>query len=224
MNAFNPEFQRPSVEDIELGYRMTEAGHRIRLLKNMQGTHLKVWRIWNMVKTDIFHRGIPWVMLLLRHPDVPASLNVDTRSRLATMFAGLLALALPGLAWFGHWRACIPALALMLASVACAGLTAIRGSQKIRDLLALLVFASSILLSVAWAADSWALLPLSLIAAMVAATSGFYHFLKNRRGWAFALGAVSAQLVFYLGCVIAVPLGWLAYLRAKLGSGSIQPL
>jgi hypothetical protein len=59
---------------------------------------------------------------------------------------------------------------------------------------------------------------------MVAATSGFYHFLKNRRGWAFALGAVSAQLVFYLGCVIAVPLGWLAYLRAKLGSGSIQPL
>lgn len=223
MNAFSPEFQLPSIEDIELGYRMIEAGYRIRLLKNMQGTHLKAWRFRNMVLTDIFHRGLPWMMLLLRHPHVPANLNVGIRSRAATIFAGLLFLALVGLVSSGHWRACIPALAMLLASAACAYLSGLKGSHQLRDLLALIVFAGITISSTAWAADAWALLPLAMIAGIIAAASGFFRFLKNHRGWAFALGAVSAQVIFYLGCVIAIPLGGWAYLRSRNGRKAESP-
>lgn len=219
MNAFSAEFNRPSVEDIEFGYRMTEAGYRIRLLKNMQGTHLKSWRFGNMLATDVFRRGVPWMMLLLRHPKVPANLNVGLSSRVATVLAGLFALSLTTLIGFGHWRASIPALALMLASAACAWIATLRVAPVIRDLLAGLVLMCVTLGATTWAmirdGDAWALLPLALIAGMVAITQGFYRFLQGRRGWAFALAAVWVQVIFYLGCVVAVPLGGLAYLRNR---------
>src|SRR5262249_49258787 len=36
-------FPRPSIEDVELGYRLCTAGYRIRLDKELQATHLKRW-------------------------------------------------------------------------------------------------------------------------------------------------------------------------------------
>ena len=38
-------FRRPSIEDIELGYRLARAGYRIRLDRDLQCTHLKRWRL-----------------------------------------------------------------------------------------------------------------------------------------------------------------------------------
>src|SRR2546426_2951145 len=38
-------FSRPSIEDIELGYRLRAAGHRIRLDPELQCTHLKRWTL-----------------------------------------------------------------------------------------------------------------------------------------------------------------------------------
>ena len=38
-------FRRPSIEDIELGYRLRRAGYRIRLDRDLQCTHLKRWRL-----------------------------------------------------------------------------------------------------------------------------------------------------------------------------------
>jgi len=100
LGGFSAAFERPSIEDIELGYRMRAAGHRIRLLKDMQGTHLKEWTFAGMVKTDIFQRGVPWVALLRRHPDVPSDLNLNMGARIATLLAGLfllfLLLLIPG--------------------------------------------------------------------------------------------------------------------------------
>jgi glycosyltransferase involved in cell wall biosynthesis len=47
MGGFSADFKKPSIEDIELGYRLRESGHRIRLLKTMLGTHLKQWKFWD---------------------------------------------------------------------------------------------------------------------------------------------------------------------------------
>ena len=94
LGGFSAEFERPSVEDIELGYRMRAAGHRIRLLKDMQGTHLKQWTFSGMVKTDVYYRGAPWFALLKRHPDVPNDLNLNLGARIATVLAGLILLFL----------------------------------------------------------------------------------------------------------------------------------
>lgn len=56
----------PSVEDIELGMRMSAAGARIRLDPRIQGTHMKAWTLRDMLRTDFARRGVPWVALLLR--------------------------------------------------------------------------------------------------------------------------------------------------------------
>lgn len=100
LGGFSSEYARPSIEDIEFGYRLRSAGHRIRLLREMQGTHLKEWTLGDMFRTDLFRRGIPWVILLKRFPDVPADLNVSWKARLATALSGLfllfLLLLIPG--------------------------------------------------------------------------------------------------------------------------------
>src|SRR3954447_17360270 len=49
-------------EDIELGYRLTRAGCRITLVRDVQATHMKRWTLWNVVRTDIFQRGVPWTL------------------------------------------------------------------------------------------------------------------------------------------------------------------
>ena len=43
LGGFDESYRRPSIEDIELGYRLTAAGFCIRLDKGLQGKHLKRW-------------------------------------------------------------------------------------------------------------------------------------------------------------------------------------
>ena len=71
----------PSIEDIELGGRLAAAGCRILLDPALQGTHLKEWRLPDMVKTDFAQRGVPWVELLLERRELPATLNLGWRER-----------------------------------------------------------------------------------------------------------------------------------------------
>jgi glycosyltransferase involved in cell wall biosynthesis len=79
-------YTKPQIEDIELGYRLRDAGHTIRLDPSIQGKHLKRWRFSNMLRTDIFDRGIPWVRLLLarNRKDRVESLNISNVEKLKT--------------------------------------------------------------------------------------------------------------------------------------------
>ena len=97
VGGFDQErFARPSVEDIELGMRLTAAGTQIVLDPAIQGTHLKRWTLAQMVRTDLFQRGIPWVELLVESRNGSSALNLGWRHRLSTLavligFAGLAA-------------------------------------------------------------------------------------------------------------------------------------
>jgi GT2 family glycosyltransferase len=93
-------YPHPSIEDIELGARLSAAGHRVELDPGILGTHLKVWTLRSMVWTDLARRGIPWVALQIRHRRLSGALNCGWRHRLsaiATLLAavGLVAAALP---------------------------------------------------------------------------------------------------------------------------------
>ncbi|MBV6521966.1 MAG: hypothetical protein MNPFHGCM_02110 [Gemmatimonadaceae bacterium] len=57
-------FARPQIEDIELGGRICQMGHRILLQPDIQVTHLKHWTLRNVIRTDLRDRGIPWARLL----------------------------------------------------------------------------------------------------------------------------------------------------------------
>jgi glycosyltransferase involved in cell wall biosynthesis len=88
-------YQYPSIEDIELGHRMIKAGGRIRLLRDVQCTHLKVWRFWNLIHTEIFRRAIPWSRLIVTSGEgIPNDLNVGVAEQTRAVLAGTLFLAI----------------------------------------------------------------------------------------------------------------------------------
>jgi GT2 family glycosyltransferase len=69
-------FRSPSVEDIELGLRLATAGELIRLDPEIQGSHLKHWRVHAMLLTDLLYRGMPWMALMLERGPRAARLNL----------------------------------------------------------------------------------------------------------------------------------------------------
>lgn len=88
-------YPRPQIEDIELGYRIRDAGHRIILDPAIEATHLKRWTLGSIVKTDLLDRGVPWMRLLLG--DGPggrrkATLNVGGVEKLKTALMGIACL------------------------------------------------------------------------------------------------------------------------------------
>ena len=95
MGGFDPQlYRRPAIEDIELGYRLTRAGHRIDLVRNLQVTHLKRWTLREVIRTDIFCRGVPWTLLMLRSGVAESDLNVSISQRASVAATGLTGLSL----------------------------------------------------------------------------------------------------------------------------------
>ena len=78
-------FPHPSVEDVELGLRVSAARGRIRLDPAVQGTHLKAWTLGGMLHTDFARRGVPWVDLLLDGSGGSTALNLGWRHRLSAL-------------------------------------------------------------------------------------------------------------------------------------------
>ena len=85
-------FPRPSVEDVELGTRLSRSGALIVLDPAVQGAHLKSWSLREMIVTDFACRGVPWVALMLRTRSPSGALNLGWRHRLSAA-ACLLTLA-----------------------------------------------------------------------------------------------------------------------------------
>ena len=86
--------ERPtSIEDVELGLRLSDLGARIVLDPAIRGTHLKEWSFRQMIATDFSRRGIPWVHLLLERREVPTTLNLGWAER-ASALASVSAVAL----------------------------------------------------------------------------------------------------------------------------------
>lgn len=117
VGGFDTEkYHLPSIEDIELGYRLSDAGGRILLLADVQGTHLKEWRFVDFMRTEIFRRAIPWATLMLERGGITDDLNVSTSERLKALLAGLLALAVVvAAAGFVNWW--LPAALLVAAGL-----------------------------------------------------------------------------------------------------------
>ncbi len=91
LGGFDAErFPLPSIEDIELGYRMRQKGYGIMLAKEIQVKHLKHWKWLSVLKTDIFNRAVPWSNLILETKTMPRDMNLRMRDRVSTALTGLL--------------------------------------------------------------------------------------------------------------------------------------
>lgn len=54
------------MEDVEFGHRLVDAGHRIDVVVEIQGTHLKAYTLRSMVRSDLCNRAIPWSRLIIQ--------------------------------------------------------------------------------------------------------------------------------------------------------------
>lgn len=121
VGGFDTEtYRRPSIEDIEIGYRLKAAGGRILVEPRLQGKHLKIWTIGNALRTDIFCRALPWARLMITREGLNDDLNTGWTERLRALVALLLVLSLlvvaaaqqfwpvplilAGMAVAGNWR------------------------------------------------------------------------------------------------------------------------
>lgn len=95
-------FPRPQIEDIDLGYRLRDRGGRIVLDPLIQGTHLKRWTLSAMLRTDLFDRGIPWMLLLLERRERSAqALNTGRAEQIKVIIAAFAAAMLVAAAVLG---------------------------------------------------------------------------------------------------------------------------
>lgn len=117
MGGFDERYRQPSIEDIEFGYRVNHGGYRIRLCKELQVKHLKRWGFISLLKSDFFHRALPWTARILRDRRFINDLNLRFSSRMSVILTYALLGTLIGAWWWSGSLAIASALALLLLSI-----------------------------------------------------------------------------------------------------------
>lgn len=208
--GFDPRYRYPTVEDIEFGYRLKKEGYRIALEKQALCTHMKRWRLWNMVTTDVFRRGLPWTILIFERGMLNNDLNLKNTQRLsilccyALLFVSILATMqhptllialigfLIGLLCLDAWsdERTVPASIRIVAILALAGWGVIFAfiSPQLAFLGAALVFAIFIL--------NWRC----------------YSFFAGTRYPLFAIAVLPLHIVYFLAAGLGLLLGGATYI------------
>jgi GT2 family glycosyltransferase len=84
-------FTRSSIEDVELGWRVTDRGGQIVLDPQILATHLKQWTLRSLVMTDVLYRAVPWVRWSLERRRLGGGeLNASRLQQAALVIAVLL--------------------------------------------------------------------------------------------------------------------------------------
>ena len=91
-HGYDTRFLQPSIEDIEFGVRLRNAGHRILLVPEALAKHCKDWGLIQLWRTDIFQRALPWSKLIVSGKTAGADLNASNREKIKVVFAYLLPL------------------------------------------------------------------------------------------------------------------------------------
>jgi GT2 family glycosyltransferase len=106
VGGFDETYRYPSIEDIELGYRLKRAGYTIRLCKTVYVKHLKRWEPWSLLRAEVLFRALPWTELLWRDRQFINDLNLQTSSRVSVVLAFSLLLSSAVAVWW------LPSLAI----------------------------------------------------------------------------------------------------------------
>jgi GT2 family glycosyltransferase len=226
VGGFQTDYRRPCIEDIELGVRLTKAGHRIQLNKRVQVTHLKKWTFWGMLKVDIRDRALPWSRLILREDNLPNDLNLRLSQRASALLAvGLLGTLLIA-AWHLQLVLALPVVFLIAVVLLDSWSLTRRVPNSIRYLGLVAVVGGTTALAAYF--KVLMLIPLGLLAGILVLNWRFYAFLAHTRHPLFAALAVPLQILYYLystatfGAAVVLHLvqGAWAGLRAAFGRGN----
>jgi len=114
LGGFDERYQQPSIEDIELGYRLRAAGREIRVCRQLQAKHLKKWDSVSLFRTDVFQRAVPWSKLILKTGRMENGVNITRASRARVSLACALAIAALAAWWWPPAAAIAAPVALAL--------------------------------------------------------------------------------------------------------------
>lgn len=116
VGGFYTAYIKPSVEDIEFGYRIKDHGYRIKLDNTIIIKHWKQWTLVKMIETDVWYRAKPWTLLLLNRKSVYNELNTSFDERLASLSIVLMILCVfTGLLFPVFWMfSCVFPLTVLL--------------------------------------------------------------------------------------------------------------
>ena len=97
-------YPRPSIEDIDLGMRLTSAFGPLARDPRIMGKHLKRWSVGGILHTDIFCRALPWSKLMVRNPGAFGDMNVSKGEQARALLSGVLVLSIAAAALsFAPW-------------------------------------------------------------------------------------------------------------------------
>lgn len=96
IGGFDESYRKPSIEDIEFGYRLKQNGYSIRLCKTLYVKHLKRWDVVSLLRAEFFYRALPWTGLLLRQEQINNDLNLNLSTRMSVVLIFCLIASLLG--------------------------------------------------------------------------------------------------------------------------------
>jgi glycosyltransferase involved in cell wall biosynthesis len=214
MGGFNISYERPCIEDIELGMRLHRAGRKIVLNKQIQVTHLKQWTLWGLLKSDVWDRGVPWTQLILREQNLPNDLNLKISHRVCVVLTYGLLVALAAGAWYFHGLLLLPVIGLLGIVVVDYWSVKKKAPTTMKVLTVLMLLGA--LVAMSYYFKLWLLLALAFLLGIVLINLRFYIFFMRERGPFFALFVVPLHIFYYLYSGLAFAIGaWLHFWKAK---------
>ncbi|HEY7088354.1 MAG TPA: glycosyltransferase [Tepidisphaeraceae bacterium] len=207
-NAFRfdaEQFTRPSIEDIELGARLTRAGKRIVINKQLQAKHLKRWTLLGIIRSDLFDRAIPWTRVILRDKSLPGDLNLSAGQRIAALLSALSAAIFLISCWFRPWLVLLPLG--IAASIALGDQLTSRGKLASigRALVGAVILTGAA--AAAYYARWWSAAILLPLLGVVLINSKFYGFFLRHRGPLFVAAALPMHIAYYLYSIVGFAAG-----------------
>jgi hypothetical protein len=178
--GFDESYDRPAIEDIELGYRLAADGHKLALDPGLLVKHLKVWSFLGVVKTDIFDRGVPWTELILRDKRMPNDLNLQLSQRVSVALVFVLVLVAAVAAVYVGQSFLLPLFALLFLALLAYEAEAISmgGSPRAAVGLSVLIVAIG---GLAWRSGHFGIFPPLLLAFVLLFLRHRYLYEGERR-------------------------------------------
>lgn len=83
LDGFNTSKEIAPIEDIDLGYRLTNRNYKIKINKNAFSVHLKKYSLKKLILSDLFDRAIPWTYIILKNKKIPNSSNTSAKYKIS---------------------------------------------------------------------------------------------------------------------------------------------
>jgi SAM-dependent methyltransferase/glycosyltransferase involved in cell wall biosynthesis len=213
MGGFDTAFRRPCIEDIELGARLRRLGHRIVLNKEIQVSHLKRWTVWNLIRTDLWDRAVPWTEHILREQRLPSDLNLNLTHRISTLAAVVLAIWIAVAIWYWPWLLLL--LVILASGMVCADRWTDFRPVPLGAQLLLIAAAAAAAALTAVHFRQWALIPAAALGTVWLVNWRMYGLFARLKGPAFAIAIVPLHVLYYWYCTFGLCIGLGRFLSSR---------